>query len=244
MKRMLTLIGLCFFFTACLNTKKITYFNDVTQRSGVDSSGNATPLLIEPGDVLQVTITTVDKDVSAMFNPHTEGPAQGYMVDASGNIELPVIGKLQVKGMTTGQINERIKALANQTLKNAYVSTRLANLRVSVLGDVAHPGSYPVQGERVSILDALSLAGDANTTAIRSDVMLIREEDGVKRYVSLDLSDSKLLSSPYYYLKNNDVIYVKPGRNKVFAQSRGVILLPTIIAALSLITTLIIISRN
>ena len=145
---------------------------------------------------------------------------------------------------TTAQINEHIKALANQTLKDAYISTRLANLRVSVLGDVAKPGSYPVQGERVSILDALSLAGDANTTAIRSDVMLIREEDGVKRYVSLDLNDSKLLSSPYYYLKNNDVIYVKPGRNKVFAQSRGVILLPTIIAALSLITTLIIISRN
>ena len=107
-----------------------------------------------------------------------------------------------------------------------------------------HPGSFKVSAERASVLDALSMAGDMNATAVRDDIMVIREVDGVKKYASLNLNDSKTLSSPFYYLTNNDVIYVKPGKNKVFNNSTLLQLLPAAIGALSLITTLIIVTAN
>lgn len=239
------------FFTACSGTRKITYFNDIVRQSGTDSVSTVPQLTIQPGDILQITITTIDKDVSMMFNPSASYGAtqpggsieQGYLVDYDGNIELPVAGKIHVKGMTTSAINAVVSKELEKTIRNAYVSTRLVNFRVSVLGDVAKPGSYKVSSERASILDALSLAGDMNVTARRNDIMIIREVNGTKQYTSLDLNDSKSLSSPYYYLRNNDVVYVKPGPNRQFNNSKFIQLLPAIIGGLSMITTLIIVTK-
>jgi polysaccharide biosynthesis/export protein len=235
-------------FTGCLNTKSFVYFNDAQKLNAVDTSQNLHALQLQPGDILQVTISTIDKDISMLFNPNTINNsstslnnqiAQGYLVDEEGNIELPIIGKVMAKGKTTSQVNESLKTELSKTLKNVFVATRLVNFKVSVLGDVARPGSYNVPNERITILEALSLAGDLNITAIRDDVMLIREVNGKKEYVSLDLNNSKTLSSPYYYLANNDVLYVKPGANKVFANTRGFQLLPTVLGALSLITVIL-----
>jgi len=217
--------------------------------NGEDSSVNLQPVLIQSGDILQVTVSTIDKDISLLFNPitaingstvNTTNPiSQGYLVDKNGDIELPLIGKVSVKGKTTSQINDIIKAELDKTIKNAFVATRLLNFRVSVLGDVAHPGSFNIPNERVSLLDALSMAGDLNITANREDVMLIRETEGKKKYVSINLNDSKVLSSPYFYLTNNDVIYVRPGKNRVTTSTLGFQLLPTILGALSLITVIL-----
>jgi polysaccharide biosynthesis/export protein len=236
------------FCTGCINTKKFTYFNDITNNS-FDSSTTIPPITIQSGDILQVTISTIDKEVSALFNPITtinnttlntsNSIAQGYLVDKQGNIELPLIGKVYVKGKTTSEINETLKNELNRSIKNAFVSTRLLNFRISVLGDVAKPGSFSIPNERVSILDALSLAGDLNITAQRSDVLLIREIDGRKTYTSIDLNDTKILSSSYFYLVNNDVLYIKPGGNRVVSSTLGFQLLPTILGALSLITVII-----
>lgn len=234
----------------CVNTKKITYFNDVEKMNGEENSNRLQALKVQPGDVLQITITTIDKDISLILNPAavTAAPTvansmdPGYLVDSAGNVTLPMIGKVYVKDKTTSEINGIISQELDKTIRNAYVSTRIANFRISVLGDVAHPGSFKVSAERASILDALSMAGDLNTTAKRDDIMVIRETDGVKHYVSLNINDSKLLASPYYYLNNNDVVYVKPGPNRVFASSKFVQLLPAAIGVLSLITTIIIVS--
>lgn len=234
-------------FSSCVSTKNFVYFNDIQKSNGGDSAANVHPILIQPGDILQVTISTIDREVSLLFNPNTinnttavNNPiAQGYLVDNEGNIELPLIGKVNVNRKTTSQINEIIKTELNKSIKNAFVATRLLNFKISVLGDVARPGSFNIPNEKVSLLDALSLAGDLNITAVRDDVMLIREVEGKKKYISLNLNDSKTLTSPYYYLANNDVIYVKPGESRVFANSRGFQLLPAILGALSLITVII-----
>jgi polysaccharide export outer membrane protein len=235
-------------FTGCVSTKKVVYFNDIEKRNGADSAGNLQPAIIQNGDILQVTVSTIDKDVSLLFNPNlinnniSSPPnqfGQGYLVDNEGNIELPLTGKIYVKGKTTLAINETIRKELTRFLKNVYVSTRLLNFKVSVLGDVARPGSYNVPNERASLLDALSMAGDMNITAVRDDVMLIRDVDGKKTYTSINMNDSKVLSSPYYYLANNDVIYVKPGPNRVFSSSRGFQLLPATLSALSLVTVLL-----
>jgi polysaccharide biosynthesis/export protein len=237
--------------TSCASTKKLTYFNDIAATTGTDSLNLPQQLRVQPGDILQITITTIDKDVSMIFNPmllSNTGPGnnnieQGYLVDSLGFITLPVAGKIYVKGKTTTTINDDVVAELSKTIRNVYVSTRLINFRISVLGDVAKPGSYKISSERITILDALSMAGDLNVTAKRNDVMIIREVDGVKSYTSLNLNDSKILSSPYYYLSNNDVVYIKPGPNRSFASSKTLQLLPAILSFISLISTIIIL-RN
>lgn len=234
----------------CVNTKKITYFNDLEKINGTEAANRLQSLKVQPGDILQITITTIDKDISLILNPTavssspltSNGMDPGYIVDSAGFINLPLIGKVYVREKTTSEINDIITQELNKTIRNPYVSTRITNFRVSVLGDVARPGSYRVPGERASILDALSMAGDMNTTAIRNDIMVIREINGEKQYVSLNLNDGKTLASPYYYLNNNDVIYVKPGSNKLFGTSKLVQLLPAAIGILSLITTIVIVS--
>ncbi|MCW3467869.1 polysaccharide biosynthesis/export family protein [Chitinophaga nivalis] len=244
------LLLLVVIFTGCSSTRKLTYFNDIAKITGTDSVNRPSQLKVQPGDILQITITTIDKDVSLLFNPNIGSTTtagnnieQGYLVDSSGNITLPVIGKVYVKDKTTTTITSEVAAELAKNIRNAYVSTRLINFRVSVLGDVARPGSYKVTAERATLLDALSMAGDLNTTARRDDIMIIRETDGIKTYTSLNLNDSKTLSSPYYYLSNNDVIYIKPGPNRPFATSRTIQLLPAILSLISLATTIIILSK-
>jgi polysaccharide export outer membrane protein len=247
----MTLLVLSLIVAGCTGSRKATYFNDIAATTGIDSIGRYPQLKVQPGDVLQIIVSTPDKDVTQLFNPNlsgSPGPSgtgidQGYLVDSAGYIRLPVAGKLYVKDKTTATINEEVITELSKTLKNVYVSTRMVNFKVSVLGDVAHPGSFRIGAERASILDALSMAGDMNPTAVRKDVMVIREIDGVKHYASLDLTDSKTLRSPYFYLTNNDVVYIKPGPGKQFPTSRLVQLLPAILSAISLATTIILLSK-
>lgn len=230
------LILLISILAACASRKNIVYFNDIERMRAIDTLNYLSPIIIQPGDILQITVSTINRDVTALFNPlSNSGNAPGYLVDSEGNIELPLIGKVYVKGKTTEAINTDLKIALEKSIKNAFVATRLLNFRISVLGDVARPGYYSTSNERLTILEALSMAGDVNLTARRNDVLLIREKEGKKQYVSIDLNNSKALSSPYYYLANNDVIYVKPGTNRVIASSTGFQLIPTIFGAISLI---------
>lgn len=249
--RMTLLVLLSLWMAGCAGSRKTTYFNDIAATTGTDSVGRCPQLKIQPGDVLQIIVSTPDKDVTQLFNPNLSsspnpsgtGIDQGYLVDSTGYIRLPIAGKLYVRDKTTTEINEEVITELSKTLKNVYVSTRMVNFKVSVLGDVAHPGSFRIGAERASILDALSMAGDMNPTAVRKDVMIIRETDGIKYYTTLNLNDSKTLSSPYYYLANNDVVYIKSGPGRQFPTSRLVQLLPAILSVISLATTIILLSK-
>lgn len=227
--------------SSCVNTKKFVYFNDLEQATGEEPIVNRPSIKIEPGDLLQITISTIDRDISQLLNPTTNGitgvntpVAPGYLVDSTGSVELPMVGKVNVAGKTTTEISEIVREALSKSVKNLFVSTRLLNFRISILGDVARPGSYNIPNERVSILEALSLAGDVNIGAKRNDLMLIREIEGKRQYVSIDMNNSKTLSSPYFYLANKDVLYVKPASNRLFTSSTGFQILPTIFGALSL----------
>ena len=246
-----TLFIVWIIFAGCASTRKLTYFNDIAAATGADSLNRLPQLRVQRGDVLQITITTYDKDVSLLLNPYQastpsspgSGVEQGYLVDSAGYITLPMAGKLLVQGKTTAEINDLVATELGKNVTNVFVSTRLMNFRISVLGDVAHPGSFRIGAERASLLDALSMAGDLNVTALRDDIMIIREVNGVKHYASINLNDSRALSSPYYYLANNDVVYVKPGPNRSFPSSKVVQLLPAIIGVISLLTTVVILSK-
>lgn len=226
---------------SCTSRQRIVYFKDIEEINKIDTLSGIPPLTIQPGDILQITVSTLDEKISSQFNPipstygNVNPSAQGYLVDREGYIELPIAGKFYVKGKTTENINTDLKAELGKTLKNFFVSTRLINFRISILGDVARPGSYTIQNEKVSVLEALSLAGDANFTARRNDVLLIRERDGKRTYATINLNESTAFSSPFYYLASNDIIYVRPGINRAISSTTALQLLPIVATSVSLL---------
>ena len=231
--------------------KTIPYFTDLPVDSLVQEQiKNQTVLKIQKNDILAITVNSLNPEASAIFNM---GPASassntssinstpnGYLVDQNGNIQLPLIGSTQVFGLTTAQARAALEQKLLIYLKEPVVSMRLANFRVSVLGDVLRPGVYPVNSERVNVSEALSMAGDLNITAERNNILLIREDRGVREYIRFDMQSKDLFSSPYYYLQNNDILYIQPGKTKyasVDGSYRNIGLVVSIISVLAVILT-------
>ena len=145
---------------------------------------------------------------------------QNYLVDTNGEIDFPVLGKIKVGGLTRDETINLLKSkLSPDYIKDPNVNIRIANYKISVLGDVNRPGSYNIPNERITVLDALALAGDVRISAQRNNVLIIREEAGEKMQYRVDLRSNKLLTSPVYYLQQNDVVYVEPNYASVQSAS-------------------------
>ena len=215
--------------SSCNLGKKIPYFKDIP----ADTTGAVLankPLsysepTIKPNDILSITIQTIDPSTPTAFSGNAGGgissmganggtQVSGYLVDNKGEVELPLIGRLKLQGMTTIQARDTIRSIATRYYVDPAVNVRYMNYIITVLGDVSNPGAYTAQSERVSILDAIGMAGDLSITAKRENIMLIREENGQKMFYRVDLTKSDLVSSPYFYLKTGDVIYVEPNKAK------------------------------
>ncbi|WP_421940325.1 polysaccharide biosynthesis/export family protein [Pedobacter sp.] len=231
---------------SCSAYKQVPYFQDAELNSVLPIQ-NYSPLTVQKNDILGINITSLNPEASAIFNNNltrTNGsnfdvspinPVLGYLVDQKGNITLPLLGETNVAGMTTSEVQQKILAKASSLLKEANVTVRILNFKVSVLGDVEHPGVFPVTNERLTVTEALALAGDLNITAKRSSLMLIREIDGQRTVIPIDLTSKDTYTSNNYYLKNNDVIYVQPGKTKYAQVSRGFQTGTLIVSALSVI---------
>jgi polysaccharide export outer membrane protein len=240
-----------FCITSCQSYKQVPYFQDLQQDSiRTEAISNYSPLTIQPGDLLGIHVNSLNRDASAMFNYNLERPngnsnldraeenaVTGFLVDSEGNIEMPMIGTVSVKGSTILDASKLIEKKLTEYLSKPKVTIRLQNFRISVLGDVKIPGSYAINNEKTSLIEGLAKASDLNTTGIRK-ILLIREIDGKREYIPLDLTSKKIFNSPYYYLKNNDVIYVQPNRTRVendgttFQKASVVVSLLSIIAIL------------
>lgn len=208
-------------FLSCVSKKEIVYFqNDEIDQSKVSNSYKT---IIKPDDVLQITITALDIEAVRPFNlaavtystssNSAIGVAQQqtYLVDNKGEIDFPVIGKIKIGGLTRVETIELLRSkLSPDYIKDPNINIRIANYKISVMGDVRRPGSYNIPNERITILDALALAGDINISGLRNNILIIREEDGRKIQYRIDLRSNKLLTSPVYYLQQNDVVYVEP----------------------------------
>ena len=242
----------------CSSTKT-AYFEDLNQSSG--SLGNLDyEIRIEPADELLITVTSEIPEATAAYNLPLTNPAvrgsltspsvtmqqQTYIVDNKGDINFPVIGKLHVEGKTTKALEDELTKKIAQDVEAPYVRVELVYFKVKVLGEVKTPTSVSVLSQRISILDALAIAGDMTIYAKRDNVLLIREENGVKNYYRIDLTKSDILESPYFYLKQNDVIYVQPGKGKSgqadFNQNNTykVSIVSAIISGISVIASLVI----
>jgi polysaccharide export outer membrane protein len=216
--------------SSCVSKKDIIYFqNDEIDQSKVSNSYKT---IIKPDDVLQITITALDIEAVRPFNlaavtystssNSAIGVAQQqtYLVDNKGEIDFPVIGKIKIGGLTRDETNELLrKKLSPDYIKDPNINIRIANYKISVMGDVRRPGSYNITNERITILDALALAGDTNISAQRDNVLIIREEKGKKLQYRVDLRSNRLLTSPVYYLQQNDVMYVQQNYARIQSAS-------------------------
>ncbi|MDR1678304.1 MAG: polysaccharide biosynthesis/export family protein [Prevotellaceae bacterium] len=222
------------FLTACSAGKKIPYLKDAGNDT-VSSAGIPEPRIYK-GDQLTIVVNTTTPEAAASFNmmltpqqfsgtniQSAQSSLQTYFVDADGSVFFPVIGKIFVNGKTKREVEEEIKnKIYPAYLKEEpIVVIRYINFKISVLGEVTHPGTYTIASEKVSLFEALAMAGDMSLYGRRDNVLLIREdENGKKETVRIDLQDKNLLSSPYYYLKQNDVLYVQV--NNARARSAGI----------------------
>jgi len=212
--------------------------------------------IIETDDILNVTIQTQDVTDPSAFNQTSLGAASasasatggsepgaaisGFLVDEDGNVEIPIIGTIKVSGLTTNQAKNLIKTRASKYYKDPTVQVRFANYKITVLGEVVKPASYVMPNEKVTIFDAISLAGDLTITGKRNNVMLMRDNGDKKDIVRLDLTSTDIIASPYYYLRQNDVIYVEPSKAKVGASNAPRTQLITVgIAVATLLITII-----
>ncbi len=223
------------------------YFQGQPTEYTSNSSYNPT---IKPDDLLSILVMANDEKSTMLFNLPQElgnnlygGYAQGaptppgYLVNSDGNIQFPIIGDIQLAGMTRTQAIEKLKEELSSYIVNPTISIRILNFRVTVLGDVRNPGTFTIPNERITVLEALGIAGDLLITGERENVLVVRDDDGKKREYRIDLTSESLFSSPVYYLQQNDVIYVEPNRAKrnssvINASNTGIV-----ISSLSLILT-------
>lgn len=186
--------------------------------------------LLQEGDMLDIKVTAYDEYAVRPFNLHSmnmstssgnainnqaaQTAPQGYLIDRDGYLVFPVIGKIFVKGMTKEQLRHDLEDRLKAYLTDPLVSIRQLNFNITVLGEVKQPGQYTSATEKITLFQALGLAGDMTDFAKRTQVMLIRNEDGIEQTHYLDFTDQSLVGSPYYYLKQNDVLYVQPDEIK------------------------------
>lgn len=222
--------------TSCSTSKNTAYFRNIpdTLKAGSDVSipmANYVDPKIQSGDLIYVMIQTLDPRSNNNITSNTQGAVftnqatstatpgtssmPGYLVDKNGEIELALVGDVKISGMSTSEAREAIRKKASIYYKDQVVNVRFANFTVSVLGEVRQPAQYTIPGERTTILDAIAMAGDLTIYGKRENILLLREENGVKTPIRLNLNSSDLLKSPYFFLKQNDVIYVEPNKAKV-----------------------------
>ena len=233
-------------FASCGYNKQLAYFRSTRDTTITVSQKDFEPI-IQTGDILFVGVTSLDAVSSALFNFSTTGtsggtttttPANttiGLLVNSDGMIELPKVGKIMARGKTKNQLRNALIEALQPYLKEPVVTIRFMNYRVTVLGEVNHPGTLPILNERVSVLEALGLAGDLTAYGNRDNILLIHESNGVKVTKRLSLTDYSIFSSPYYFLQSNDVIYVEPNKVKAYISSPVAVLLPALTTSVSLL---------
>lgn len=212
--------------TSCGTPKNVAYFQDLNNNPDTVITLQNRVITVKPTDKIYIGVKSKDPQISQLFNL-TGGTSSGatnmsqdayyYTVDSKGDIDFPVVGKIQVAGLTREEIAEKVKkSLVDASLvKDPTVTVGLSNLHYSMMGEVAKPGQYAIEEEKVTILDAISKAGDLTIQGKRNDVMVLRQENGHQKIYKIDLCSGRdIFSSPAYYLQQNDVVYVTPNDTK------------------------------
>ena len=205
--------------SSCVSRQEIVYFQNDVQSTNYEPDKN---LRIRPNDQLTIRVATPEPEAALPFNLTKSVVSEiggnveleTYMVSDSGTIEFPVLGTVEVAGLNTFELSEKIRAAISIYVKDAIVNVRVLNFKISVLGEVKDPGTFVIQDDYISLTQALGMAGDLTIYGQRENVMVIREMDGKKTKAYLDLTDFEAVNSPFFHLRQNDVVYVEPKGTK------------------------------
>jgi polysaccharide biosynthesis/export protein len=231
---------------SCVSKRKAVYFNEI-QSKDIESKLEIYEHVIQKNDLLSITVSSLNPEASQIFNTPNSATtatstisgnltqAAGYLVDTDGYIQFPVLGNIKAEGMTKTQLKETIykQLVDKKLLLDPIVTIRYLNFKISVLGEVDNPSVLTIANEKISLLEALGLAGDITIYGKRDNVLLIREEGGKKIIRRINLNTEELFTSPYYYLKSNDVIYVEPNKSKIASTRQISHWFPAIVSGVS-----------
>ena len=247
-----SLLGLA----SCRHVKDVAYFQPDDEKSSNSAFTNKnapTPnrfeYLIQQNDILSVYVSSLSPEASSFFNAiapverseqsslgnYSTRTDIGYLVDSQGMIDLPLVGKVKVAGLSTSVAGDTLTSRLERFLQVPSVRIYIQNFRVTILGEVNRPGVYSVTNEKLSIPEAVGLAGDLNIFASRKKITLIREEKGEKKYFNVDITDRALFTSSYYYLRSGDILYVPPVSGRVAQSDNFYRILPIVLSSLTLI---------
>ena len=246
----LLLLAMGWFAASCTSPKQILYFQDIDEMVAQKIEEQYEPVIMKD-DKLQILISGPDKSVISPYNFTLSDNSSGsytsaqavvpYLVDSDGCIDMPGLGRLKVEGMRRVDLVNKITDLLRDggLIKDPVVSVSFMNYKVTVLGEVRNPGTYLMDGERNTILQALGKAGDLQLTAKRDDIILIRDVDGKQTHIKIDLTKSDILNSPYFYMHQNDVIYVPQSATRVRQGTAALSLWSTVLSSITTLITII-----
>lgn len=229
--KLLLLLFVSIFIFSCKTPTDVVYFQESKDLEKIKSKNSFTPVF-RVDDVVSILVSATDMDAARPFNLMQgssiamleDGGSSGsggsgseptYLVDENGTIDFPVLGKVKVAGLTRLQLKEVIKNKLTVYIKDPIVNVRLKNFKITVLGEVNNPGSFVIPNERITIIEAIGMAGDLTITGKRGNIVVIRESDGVNTYHRVDMTSKNIFDSPVYFLAQNDVLYVEPNETKI-----------------------------
>ncbi|QNL51592.1 polysaccharide biosynthesis/export family protein [Olivibacter sp. SDN3] len=216
---------LLLFLASCGSKRNLVYFSDLRDSGAVKSAIQAIPpTKIQAGDILRITVNSLNPESNTLFNSGTlqtldgsrnssnQGAplgSEGYLVDQDGYISFPVIGQIKLSGLTRDEARREMLKRVGEYVKDPIINVRFVNFKVTVIGEVAQPSTFNIPNERVNILEALGMAGDMTPYGRRENILLIREEAGERTTVRINLGHKDIMDSPYFYLRQNDILYVE-----------------------------------
>lgn len=228
--------------SGCAARRDLVYFSNLNENGSVPSSVQM-DATISPGDILDISVNSASLESNKLFltvsnTSATQSPFNGYTVSKEGLITMPLAGDLQVAGMTLNQVQALVTAQLSKQIRDPKVAVRLINFKITVIGEVNKPASFTITSDKVNVLEALGMAGDMTVYGRRQDVLVIRQENGIKSIGKLDLNNIETIKSPYFYLKQNDIVYVAPDRSKAVEYSQNTRMMPLITASISALAVL------
>ncbi len=247
-------ISLLFFvliISSCASRKDVVYYQNIDNLTNPKESISF-EIKIQPDDLLMIIVSAEDQETAIPFNLKSFGAInpkqpdilmgqqsmQLYLVDANGFIDFPVLGKLKLGGLTRTEVLKVFQEKISKYIEKPIINLRILNFKISIQGEVVMPGTYSINSERITLIEALSMAKDLTIYGKRDNILIIREANGTKTYNRVDITKADFINSPFYYLSQNDVVYVEPNKNKINGAAVG----PNtnvIISLTSLVITLI-----
>jgi len=233
---------------SCAKQQDYVYFQRQANDSILRQQAKPIAPVLRPGDIVSITVTAIDPDVVKPFNmggglatAGGNGAAvgassfHGYLIDDKGQVEFPVLGSVNLDGLTrvkaVALLREKIKPYVN----NPIVDLKILNNKISILGEVRSPGVYPITNEQMTLTEAIAMSGDLLISGVRKNVLVIREVNGVKTETRVDLTSRTMFESPVYYLQNNDIIYIQPTKARIASAGQGLQYTSIAVSSLGLI---------